>query len=175
MMRQIRGVVAALLTLEVGLVFGYFALHAVVQLVGGHPLAPRQSAPYFLLALLLTLPGALFAGRAAIREAGDPNRRLLWVAALGAGLSAVTWAIFRFDYGVGAPQVLEEPGAVEAVIGAMRYAPPGHHGVMLPLFINIHQPPTWFLLVLPVAIFAVVAWSGRKALETRLAEEAADG
>lgn len=176
MMRQMRGVVAALLTLEVGLLFGYFVLHGIVQLVGGNPLAPRQEWPYFALALVLTLPGALFAGRAAIREAGEPTKRLLWVAAAGAGMSAVTWAIFRFDYGVGAPEVLRNPDTAEAVIGAMRHAPPGHHGVMLPVFINIHEPPTWFLLALPVAIFAVVGWAGRKAIEKRLAEEGlADG
>ena len=167
MLRQFRGVVAALLTLEVGLLLGYLVLHATVQLAGGSPLAPRQGDPYFLLALLLALPGAAFAGHAAVREAGDPNRRLLWVAALGAGLSAVTCAIFRFGHGIGAPKALEEPGAVETVIEAMRHAPPGHHGVALPLFVNVHQPPGWFLAVLPVATFAVVTWAGRRALERR--------
>lgn len=171
-MMRMRGVAAALMTLEVGLVAGYAALHLLVQLVGGNPWAGRQGGPYFLVALLLALPGACFAGIAAVREATDPDRRLLWVAALAAGLSALTWAIFRFDYGVGFQTTATT--AQHAVIEALQQTQQERHGVGIPVFVNIHQPPVWFLVVLPAAVFGAVVAAGRRALE-RHAAQTADG
>lgn len=172
-MMRMRGVAAALMTLEVGLVAGYAALHALVRLVGGDPFRPSQGVLYFLVALLLALPGAAFAGAAAVREAADPDRRLLWVAALAAGLSALTWALFRFDYGVG---FQSNAGPLEhAVIRALQWTQQERHGVGVPVFVNVHQPPAWFLLTLPAAVFAAVVGSGRRSLARRAAEERAAG
>lgn len=171
-MMRMRGIAAALMTLEVGLVAGYAALHVLVRIVGGDPFSPRQGGAYFLIALLLALPGACFAGAAAVREGGDPDRRLLRVAAVAAALSAVTWAVFRFDYGVGF-QTTADLGE-QAVIQALQRVQQDRHGVGIPVFVNVHQPPLWFLLVLPVAVFAAVVATGRRALR-RLREEAGEG
>lgn len=168
MLMKMRGIAAALMTLELGLVVAYAVLHALVAAAGGDPFSPRQGLLYFLVALVLALPGAAAAGFAAVREAASPDRRLLTVAALGAALSAVTWALFRFDYGVGFQGTAEDADLL--VVEALRQGAAVRHGVGVPMFVNIHEPPFWFLLVLPLAVAAVVTAAGRLALRRRGAE-----
>lgn len=87
-MMRMRGIAAALVTVEVGLVLGDLVLFVSYWLFGTDPYFTPWTG-YWAISLLLALAWAPLAGVAVVREAAEPDRGLVWLSALLAALWSV--------------------------------------------------------------------------------------
>ena len=132
-MQAFRSVAAALVALQIVLWGVALGLRGLVHLTGYGLLTTGDPRLYGGVAAIVVLPGAVFAGFAAVAAAREPTVRLVWTCALVASGMVFLWSVY-------------EPW--------------------------LGREPVWFRIVLPLAVVAGVAWSGRRALRRREAGEA---